>query len=76
MSNSATRKVKTVTVADRIVAARKKLEISDAELARRLDVTRSTVFDWVHGVHEPNLESLRRLAGVLECTVSDLLGES
>jgi len=62
------------TTAARIVRARDRLGINDAELARRLDVTRSTVHDWVHGLHEPNLASLRRLARALECELADLLG--
>ncbi len=62
------------TVADRIVKARNRLGITDAELARRLEVTRSTVHDWVHGEHEPTLASLRRLAQALECEVGELMG--
>jgi transcriptional regulator with XRE-family HTH domain len=64
------------SVASRIVRARKRLDISDAELARRLNVTRSTVHAWVHGEHEPNLASLRRIARALGCEVAELLGAS
>ena len=62
------------SVASRIVRARDRLDISDAELARRLKVTRSTVHAWVHGDHEPNLKSIRRIAKALQCEVSELLG--
>lgn len=41
-----------------------------------MDVSKSTVHDWVHGVHEPNLESLRRLAKVFGCDLPTLLGAS
>jgi ribosome-binding protein aMBF1 (putative translation factor) len=60
-------------LAQRIVAARDRLNISDAELARRLRVPRSQVHDWVHGEHEPNLRSLRRLAKVLGTDLAELL---
>lgn len=62
------------TVAKRIVRARNRLDITDAELARRVGVTRSTVHDWVHGEHEPTLASLRKLAEALECDVGELMG--
>ena len=60
--------------ATRIVQARDRLGITDAELARRLKTTRSTVHDWVHGEHEPTLASLRRIAKALECDLGELLG--
>lgn len=62
------------TVATRIIRARDKLGISDAELARRVDVTRSTVHDWIHGEHEPTLASLRKIAKALDCDLGELLG--
>ena len=62
------------TTADRIVKARDRLGITDAEIARRLGVTRSTVHGWVHGVHEPNLRSLRSIAKALGCKASALMG--
>lgn len=64
------------TVASRIVRARDRLKLSDADLARRLKVTRSTVHDWVHGEHEPNLASLRRISKALGVDLSELLGEA
>jgi transcriptional regulator with XRE-family HTH domain len=64
------------TVANLIVRACKRLKITDAELARRVGVTRSTVHGWVHGNHEPTLESLRGIADALECDIGELLGVS
>lgn len=60
-------------VATCIVREQEKRGWTDAELARRLKVTRSQVHDWVHGHHEPNLSSLRRIAKVFRCEVADLL---
>ncbi|HVY79865.1 MAG TPA: helix-turn-helix transcriptional regulator [Steroidobacteraceae bacterium] len=61
-------------LAGRIVKARDRIGITDAELARRLDVPRSQVHDWVHGIHQPNLSSLKQLAEVLDCEIAELLG--
>lgn len=60
-------------VAKLIVARRDELDISDAELARRIGVTRSQIHDWVHGEHEPTLSSLRRIAKALDMDLSELL---
>ena len=62
-------------MAARIRARIEKLEITDAELARRLGhESRSQVHDWVHGVHQPTLSSLKQLAAALECDLTELLG--
>ncbi len=63
-------------VGERIAARAKKLKIKHAALARMLDVPRSTVSGWVNSTHEPNLESLRGLAGALECSMAYLIGEA
>lgn len=62
------------TTAELIEQRCKAKGLTNAELARRMEVTRSTVHDWVHGIHEPNLESLRKLAEVFECEVAELIG--
>lgn len=49
--------------------------MSAAALARELEISKSTVSDWVNGVHEPNLESLRQMADALECKVHALIGD-
>lgn len=61
-------------IAARIVARRDELGLKDIELARRMKVSRSRIHNWTSGAHEPRLASLRRLAKILKCEVSDLLG--
>lgn len=60
--------------ATHIIQARDRAGITDAELARRLEVSRSTVHDWVHGEHEPTLSSLRKIAKALDVELAELLG--
>lgn len=63
-----------MTTAQRIAKARDRLGITDAEIARRVGVPRSTVHGWVHGSHEPTLRSLRSIAKALGCKANDLMG--
>lgn len=64
-----------MTTAERIKAALERKKMSAAALARELEISKSTVSDWVNGVHEPNLESLRQMADALECKVHTLIGD-
>jgi len=54
--------------------------LSQAELARQIDVDRSTVSDWVTGVRVPLLSNLQRVVKVLGLTMggfyTTLLDES
>jgi transcriptional regulator with XRE-family HTH domain len=64
-----------VTTAERIKAKMVKQGLTISELARRLEKPKSNISDWVNGHHEPNLDSLRQLAGLLECSVASLIGD-
>ena len=46
------------------------------QLAKALHVTRQTVSNWETGRNEPDLESLKILADILETDVSAILGEA
>jgi transcriptional regulator with XRE-family HTH domain len=64
-------------LAQRIVALMEKRGIeSGSELARRADVTQSTVSRLLHEGTDPTLSVLRRIARVLRVTVSQLIGEA
>ena len=47
---------------------------TQAELAKRLGVERSTVAKWESGVSQPQAAHLIALAEVFGCTVDELLG--
>jgi transcriptional regulator with XRE-family HTH domain len=63
-----------MTTSQRIVRARDRAGIIDAEIARRCGCPRSTVHGWIHGTHEPTLRSLRAIAKALGCRLADLMG--
>lgn len=48
-------------------------EWSYAQLAAFLGVPKTQAFDWVNGNHEPNLASLRKVAQILDCKITDLI---
>ncbi len=45
------------------------------QLAEKLNTTNSSVCDWECDRAEPNLETLVRLAEILESSIDDLLGK-
>lgn len=49
---------------------------SGSELARRADVTQSTISRLLHEGTDPTLSVLRKVARVLRVTVSQLIGEA
>lgn len=63
-----------MNVARHIKRARKARGLNQAELARRLDVSRSTILTWEKGGPGPKLDDLPRIARELGVTVADLLG--
>jgi DNA-binding XRE family transcriptional regulator len=60
---------------ERLVSLMAERGITQAELARRMQVSRTTAHNWFWGVNEPSIEVLRRICRVLGCGWNDLLGE-
>ena len=60
-------------VLTRIKSTRELLGLSQAELARRCGLTRQVICGWETGGRQPSLESLLVVAGVLGCTVDELI---
>ena len=48
-------------------------DITASELARRLDVSKSSVADWKKGVSLPRMDKVDMICAVLHCTRSDLV---
>ena len=61
---------------DRISEMRKKSGITQAELARRLDVTRSSVNSWEMGLSIPQLKHIVEMSKIFNTTVDGLLNTS
>ena len=49
--------------------------LTQDELAKKMDVTRSTVAMWETGKAFPNSDKLPKLAEVLGCTIDELYGK-
>lgn len=55
--------------------ARKKINMTQAEVADKLGIDTSTVAKWETGVAYPRASMLLKLARLYECTIEDLIGE-
>ena len=61
-----------MNIGERIVALRKEKNISQAELAKRLSVSRQAVSKWEQGISSPDTVKLIQLAEILETEVEYL----
>lgn len=61
-------------VADRIKALREQNSLTQAQLARRLKITRSSVNAWEMGISVPSTQYLAELASIFKVSSDYLLG--
>ena len=61
-----------MNIGERIMALRKEKNISQSELAKRLNVSRQAVSKWEQGLSSPDTERLIRLAEILGTEVEYL----
>lgn len=61
---------------ENLSALRKKHAYTQAQIAKKLNVTRQTVSKWEMGLSEPSLDLLDRLAEIYHCSVDELMGRS
>lgn len=59
---------------DRLRKRRKELGLTQMELGRMIGCAGNTITNYEKGQREPNLETLIKLARVLNCTLDDLIG--
>lgn len=64
-----------MTWGEKIASARKEKGMTQEMLAEQLGVTRQAVARWETGLSVPDAGMLVRIAGALDTTVNDLLGE-
>nr|WP_253184429.1 helix-turn-helix transcriptional regulator [Bacillus thuringiensis] len=57
----------------KLIRARKKSNLTQQDLAKRMKVTKSTISNWENGYSNPNLEKAIRLATILGSDVKDLI---
>jgi repressor LexA len=56
--------------------ARKRLKMSQDELAGKIGVARQTISSWENNASIPNSDDLKKIAAILNTTVAYLIGES
>lgn len=61
-----------MNLGERITALRKEKDISQGELAKRLEVSRQAVSKWEQGISSPDTNKLIQLARILETEVEYL----
>ena len=54
---------------------RKKIGLSQAEFARKLNIAQTTVAMWEVGARKPNIVMLKKIAEFFGCTTDELLEE-
>ena len=52
---------------------RKKMNLTQTDLARLCGVTKPTICTWENGTRKPDIIMLKRLSCILGCTTDDLL---
>lgn len=53
------------TLGERLLNARKQLQLTQEQLANHLNVTRSTISNWERDISEPSFDALQQLSAVL-----------
>jgi transcriptional regulator with XRE-family HTH domain len=64
----------TFVLADRVRRYRQAAGLTQAQLARRLEVEQSTVSAWENGRKTPTIANVARIAAVLDVSIDDLVG--
>lgn len=54
---------------------RKRLNITQAELAEKIGISQSAVCQWETGITKPTKENMMAIAAALGCKVDDLIKE-
>lgn len=62
-----------MSLAKNIVRARKRAQLSQAELAKKLGKSRSSVHEWETGDHAPRFKMLSKIAKVTGASLAELL---
>lgn len=59
---------------ERLKEYRKGCNMTTVELAAKMGTTRGTITRWEKGQRSPDVETLKALACVFDCTIDDLVG--
>jgi transcriptional regulator with XRE-family HTH domain len=62
-----------VNLPRRLQKARESRDMTQTELARRIEKSRSAICEWEKGLREPSLADLRAIAKVLDVELAELV---
>lgn len=65
-----------MTFGQKLKQYRGQLNITQKELAEKMNVTFQTISKWESDINEPDFATVRKLAKILNCTIEDLLSDS
>ena len=60
-------------IGERIVSARMKAGLTQADIAQKLNVTPQTISAWERGVKTPKLDTILRICNAIGCDTSEIL---
>lgn len=60
---------------NKIKQIRERNNLTQAELAKKLNMTQGIISSWENERYGPSLGTARKIAAVLDCTLDDLFGE-
>lgn len=60
---------------EKLKALREAKGYTQEDIAGKLNIARQSVSKWEQGINEPDIEALKRLAEIFECSVDELLSE-
>jgi len=61
---------------DKLKLLRKSLDLTQGEIAEKLDVALTTYANWEQGTRHPDYDILIKLANMFDCTVDYLIGRT
>ena len=64
-----------MTIGQRVKNARKAAGMTQADLAKKLNIPFQSISQWERDVRKPKFESLRKIAKEVNCPITDLLTE-
>lgn len=66
--------MKTVRIGKKLKQRAKEIDLSNAQVARRVGVGERSYYNYINDEREPNLTTLKKIAEVLDMSLDELLG--
>ena len=60
---------------ERLKYLREKKGYTQDEIASRLNISRQSVSKWENGINEPDIETIKKLCNILDCSIVELIDD-